>query len=60
MIDRERYNVRELNEFSPGTKKQPSWERGPAGKSTAIGSGPARPQPRQAAEPQAAPKNWAP
>lgn len=52
--DRDEYNVRELNEFSPGTKKQPSWEKGPAGKSTAIGSGPAR-APRQATT-----KNWAP
>ncbi len=58
VIDRDEYNVRELNEFSPGTKKQPSWDKGPAGKSTAIGSGPAR-QPRQAA-PQASSKNWAP
>jgi hypothetical protein len=64
VADRDEYNVRELNEFSPGTKKQPSWEKGPAGKSTAIGSAP-RQQPRAAAAPPAAPaaapsKNWAP
>jgi hypothetical protein len=65
MFDRDEYNVRDLNEFSPGTKKQPSWEKGPAGKSTAIGSAPRQQQPRQAARPQqdarpAPAKNWAP
>lgn len=66
VIDRDEYAVRDLNEFSPGTKKQPSWEKGPAGKSTANGS--ARPQarPAQAAAPakqapaQAPAKIWAP
>ncbi len=60
VADRDEYQVRGLNEFSPGTKKQPSWERGPAGKSTAIGSGPQ--QPRQAAAPsdKGTAKNWAP
>jgi hypothetical protein len=58
--DRDEYQVRDLNEFASGTKKQPSWEKGPAGKSTAIGSGPSRQQqPRQAARRQPA-KNWAP
>jgi hypothetical protein len=55
VIERDEYNVRDLNEFSPGNKKQPSWERGPAGKSTAIGSSPSKPAPRQAAA-----KGWAP
>lgn len=54
--DREEYNVRDLNEFSPGTKKQPSWEKGPAGKSTAIGSAPAR----RVAAPKPTGKTWAP
>ena len=57
--DRDEHQVRDLNEFSPGTKKQPSWEKGPAGKSTAIGSAP-RQQPRQAAQPQVPAKSWAP
>ena len=52
VIDRAEYQVRDLNEFSPGTKKQPSWMSGPAGKSTAIGSGP---QARRTAS-----KTWAP
>jgi len=38
VADRDEYAVRELNEFSDGTKKQPSWARGPAGKSTKNGS----------------------
>jgi len=57
--DRPEYAVRDLNEFASGTKKQPSWEGGPAGKSTAIGSGPRRPAP-SAPKPRAAAKNWAP
>jgi hypothetical protein len=62
--DRDEYTVRDLNEFSPGTKKQPSWEGGPAGKSTAIGSAPARRPQTAGAPPAAAPapraKTWAP
>lgn len=55
--ERDEYNVRDLNEFADGTKKQPSWAKGPAGKSTRQGSG------RQAstAAPVAKPaKTWAP
>lgn len=51
VTDRDEHQVRDLNEYADGTKKQPSWARGPAGKST-----------RSAA--QAAPvkpaKRWAP
>ncbi len=36
--DRDEYAVRDLNENADGTKKQPSWARGPAGKSTRQGS----------------------
>lgn len=38
VADRDEYDVRGLNEWSEGTKKQPSWARGPAGKSTRQGS----------------------
>jgi hypothetical protein len=34
---RDEYAVRDLSEWSDATKKQPSWERGPAGKSTRQG-----------------------
>jgi hypothetical protein len=37
VTDRDEYAVRELNEWASGTKKQPSWSKGPAGKSTAWG-----------------------
>jgi hypothetical protein len=56
VADRDEFQVRDLNEYAGGTKKQPSWEKGPAGKSTAIGSGPARP----AAPAKTAGKTWAP
>lgn len=36
--ERDEYQVRDLNEYPPGTKKQPSWPRGPAGKSTKQGA----------------------
>jgi hypothetical protein len=36
--DRDEYAVRELSEFAETTKKQPSWPRGPAGKSTKQGA----------------------
>lgn len=32
--ERDEYAVRDLSEWSDSTKKQPSWARGPAGKST--------------------------
>ena len=38
MTERDEYNVRDVSEWSDGTKQQPSWERGPAGKSTKQGS----------------------
>jgi hypothetical protein len=42
VTDRKEYNVRDLNEHADGTKKQPSWTKGPAGKSTRQGT--ARPK----------------
>ena len=36
--DRDEYQVRDLNEYAGGTKKQPSWNGGPAGKSTHQGA----------------------
>jgi hypothetical protein len=36
--DRDEYAVRDLSEHADGTKRQPSWSRGPAGKSTRQGS----------------------
>lgn len=38
VTDRNEYDVRGLNEWADGTKKQPSWARGSAGKSTRQGS----------------------
>jgi len=37
VTERDEYTVREESEWSSGTKKQPSWSKGPAGKSTAWG-----------------------
>jgi hypothetical protein len=59
VAERPEFQVRDLNEWSDGTKKQPSWEGGPAGKSTAIGSAP-RQAPRTAAPAKPAAKTWAP
>ena len=42
VTDRKEHNVRDLNEHADGTKKQPSWSKGPAGKSTRQGA--ARPK----------------
>lgn len=42
VADRDEYAVRDLNEYAGGTKKQPSWSKGPAGKSTKQGSTPAQ------------------
>jgi hypothetical protein len=42
--DRDEYAVRDLSDLSEPTKKQPSWSRGPAGKSTRQGA--TQPQPR--------------
>jgi hypothetical protein len=36
--ERDEYQVRDLNPMAGGTKKQPSWKGGPAGKSTKVGS----------------------
>lgn len=36
--DRDEHTVRDLSQWSDSTKKQPSWTRGPAGKSTRQGS----------------------
>jgi hypothetical protein len=55
--NRDEYNVRDLNEYADGTKKQPSWAKGPAGKSTRQGA--AR-QASTAAPKPAAPKTWSP
>lgn len=38
VADRPEYNVRDESEYGDGTKKQPSWKSGPAGKSTRQGS----------------------
>lgn len=37
VTERDEFNVREVSEWADGTKKQPSWSKGPAGKSTAWG-----------------------
>jgi len=55
--ERDEYAVRDLSEWSDPTKKQPSWSKGPAGKSTKQGST------RQASSAAPAPrgaKAWAP
>lgn len=44
--NRDEYQVRDLNPYAGGTKKQPSWAKGPVGKSTKTGS--------------SKPKTWAP
>lgn len=54
VTDRKEYTVRDESEYSDGTKKQPSWKGGPAGKSTKQGS--AAPAPRRASSE----KTWAP
>jgi hypothetical protein len=38
VTDRKEYQVRDLSEYAESTKKQPSWSKGPAGKSTHQGS----------------------
>ena len=38
VMNRNEHNVRDLNPLSDGTKKQPSWAKGPNGKSTHTGS----------------------
>jgi len=38
VIHRDEYAVRDLSEYSGKTSKQPSWDKGPAGKSTKQGS----------------------
>jgi hypothetical protein len=38
VTDRDEYNIRDLNPYAGGTKAQPSWKGGPAGKSTRQGS----------------------
>lgn len=38
VTDRDEYQVRDQSSLSDGTKKQPSWKGGPAGKSTRQGS----------------------
>lgn len=43
--NRDEYAVRDLSPLSDSTKKQPSWSKGPAGKSTKQGSAPARTNP---------------
>ena len=54
--ERDEYAVRDLNEWADGTKKQPSWARGPAGKSTRQGTS------RQASTVSTPPnqKTWSP
>ena len=38
VTERDEFAVRDLSEWADGTKQQPSWSRGPAGKSTKQGS----------------------
>lgn len=38
VTDRDEYAIRDLNDMAGGTKKQPTWTKGPAGKSTKQGS----------------------
>lgn len=38
VTERDEHQVRDLSEHADGTKKQPSWARGPAGKSTRQGA----------------------
>ena len=52
--ERDEYAVRDVSEWADGTKKQPSWARGPAGKSTKQGST------RQASVAPRGQKTWAP
>jgi hypothetical protein len=54
VTDRDEYNVRDLNDMAGGTKKQPSWTKGPAGKSTKQGAT------RQASASAKPEKTWAP
>jgi predicted enzyme involved in methoxymalonyl-ACP biosynthesis len=51
---RDEYAIRDLSQYSDATKKQPSWERGPAGKSTKQGSS------KTASNNPRATKCWAP
>ena len=51
VTDRDEYTVRDIAPEANGTKKQPSWSRGPAGKSTRQGA--------TAPSAPAAPKTWA-
>jgi len=46
VTERDEHKVRDLNPYAEGTKRQPSWARGPAGPSTRQGS--------------SKPKQWAP
>lgn len=38
VTDRKEHTIRDISEHADGTKKQPSWAKGPAGKSTRQGS----------------------
>lgn len=38
VTERDEYAIRDVSEHSNGTKQQPSWSKGPAGKSTKQGS----------------------
>lgn len=51
VTDRDEHQVRDLSDLSDSTKKQPSWSKGPAGKSTKQGSTLAQ---------RVAAKTWAP
>lgn len=39
VTERDEYAIRDVSEWADGTKQQPSWSKGPAGKSTKQGSG---------------------
>lgn len=46
--ERKEYDVRDLNDMAGGTKKQPTWPGGSAGKSTKQGSAAPKPAPKSA------------
>jgi hypothetical protein len=56
--DRDEFAVRDLSEWSEKTKKQPSWSKGPAGKSTKQGSAKPAAKPGPGTRTAAAGKTW--
>lgn len=56
VTDRDEHSIREVSEHADGTKKQPSWARGPAGKSTRQGA--EAPKPASPPKPAAPARRW--